>query len=217
MNEHESIASDDKWDELIEKCEGYLPEMGELILSRSNYSIDHHVLGKLFTPGQQRQMVLVELAHRLDELHEWGDEIQEARIQIEIQKLQNEEGTGRIAELNQQRNAMALRKLERSIAFFMLKIQGCIRETEHLLDLLDKIPKITREEMEADEAEYGYKRSVFGALVNKYGARTGYTEYSLSSMVDAKSEPGEKVDKIGLLFQVIKELETLDLENSDNN
>jgi hypothetical protein len=134
----------------ISQIENLLNEMDELSQPRTNFALEHFVVGQHDMPGRQRTQVLAELQAMMFSLADTNDDITKA--EIKLQRLSAWWYPKTVT------TRMETSKLQRNIRSMQIQRNGRMRECEFLLGLLDKMPLYTREELEKEEAEYWQRR-----------------------------------------------------------
>jgi len=137
------------------QLEALLAEFETLGQPRSDYVLTHFVVGQHDRPARQRQQALLELREMLFSLSDTADDIR--LLEVEIEELADQFG--------REKDAFAKRKIEigvgrkqRQITALRLQMAGRLRECEFLYELLQTLPACTREQFEAEEAEYWQAR-----------------------------------------------------------
>jgi len=138
--------------ENINKIDQLFEEIKEMQQNRSNFALEKFVVGSHDLPGRQRKQVLDELLSVMQGLQQVVTEYE--LTTIDIQELN--EATDN--HYQNERNIINLRSKERDQKFQELRIIGLIRECNALYQILEALPKYTREKFEAEEAQYWTKR-----------------------------------------------------------
>ncbi len=125
-----------------DKLRELLPEMVELGRMRSDFALDHFVVGQHDMPGRQRAQALVELQSMYFGLGEVYDDLRLAQLDLEEKPRETP------------RQKIAAEGLERRILQLSINIYQRIKEIDHLIELLGKMPKYTAEQLEKEEAVY---------------------------------------------------------------
>lgn len=135
-----------------EKLKELIQEMTDLSQGRSNFALEHFVVGQHDTPHRQRQQVIFELQSMMFELANISDEIKLTEIDIEELNSLNLDG------FEQKRNNIKIQQKIRSVEQMKIRLSGLLSECDFLYKLLNVIPKVTKEEFENQELEYWSKR-----------------------------------------------------------
>lgn len=167
------------------RIERLVPEMFEITQPSSDFVLDHFHIASYDTPYRQRVAVLSELldrAERLDNLRRtlYPAGVEDAPVSP-FYRTQVE-----------------------------LQITGILREVDHLLAVLDKLPKFTREQYEEQEKDYWSRRLVRQAMVQKYGTISGIGPANLDAIIQYYVEPGQIVDPLTTIQQALQILGTLE-------
>lgn len=120
---------------------------------RSNYAIEHFVVGQHVMPGRQRMQAILELQIKLFNIQEAQLDVE--KLQIEIEELENKTA---LDKYTKRLNAIEIQRKKLHIANIELSRKGAIREASALLAITDILPKYTYEEYQAEEMEYWPKR-----------------------------------------------------------
>jgi hypothetical protein len=126
----------------IHQLEGMLGEMNELGRMRSDFVLEHFVAGQHDTPGRQRAQVLAELQSLYFAMADLYDDMQIA--QIDLTEIEGDDP----------REQIQRRKLERGIAGMAITLNQRVKEIDHLLEILTKLPRYTADELEKEEPIY---------------------------------------------------------------
>ncbi len=128
-------------------------EMIEAGRMRTNFALEHFVAGQHDLPGRQRAQILAELQSLYFALADVWDEIQLAEVEKdEIIFSARDEGKT-VTPLTPRQN-IALGKAERKILSNSIYLYQRWQEVDFLLKLLQRLPKYTAEELEAEEPAY---------------------------------------------------------------
>jgi hypothetical protein len=164
------------------QIEGLLGEMRELGQPRSDYALAHFVVGQHDLPGAQRKQVLDELQAMMFALADVNDEKKTAEIDLaEILELHDEKHG-----YEWQREEIKIGGLRRKILSLELHLEGRLRECETLLAMLDRIPKYTREQYEAEEPEHWARRLTRQFVLHQRGDFG-----NLDALLQMETEPGK--------------------------
>lgn len=137
MNDVTVLAND-----RINKLKSMLGEMVELGRMRSDYALEHFVVGQHDVPGRQRAQALAELQAMYFSLADVYDDMELAKLDLEEVKGDN------------QRAQIQRRQLERKIAGIQIHLIQRVKEIDCLLKLLEQMPRYTAEQLEAEEPIY---------------------------------------------------------------
>lgn len=140
-------------DQLIErqaKLQTLLDEMEELSQGRSNFALRHFVVGQHDLPGRQRQQVILELQSLMFEMADTADSMR--LLEIDIDELQDQLGSaeGR----SKTKVEIQIGQKSRQVQALRLLLVGRMKECDTLFELLSVIPKVSADQLEAEEAEY---------------------------------------------------------------
>ena len=119
---------------------------------RSDYQLEHFVVGSHDLPGRQRAQAILELQAKLFAIQR--NQLEQQRIEIEIKQNKSKVADtyeGKLAELE-------VSRLEVNLAELELTRIGSLRETEFLLKLLGSLPKYTYEQLQEEEQKYWERR-----------------------------------------------------------
>lgn len=134
---------------LLDKFEGLRADIEAIQQPRSNYAIEHFVIGQHRTPGRQRIQTLAELQVKLFSIQ---------RAQLSIKKLETEieilTKKKRWTFWNEDLLNIEIQNKQVDIVETNLARLGNIREAEFLYEILQKLPAYTAEQYQAEEEEY---------------------------------------------------------------
>jgi len=176
-------------DAMVAKLTKRVKEAYDLSQNRSSFAIDHFVVSQHDTPGKQRQQVLLELMALLEAILQARDSIDLALVDIDqadevIKSLDANK-------FHKRREEIGKRSAQRTILGAEIRLKALLREAEHLLALLDKMPEYTLEMLEAEEPEYWSRRLSRQAVLNQRGNASGLGYGNLDAMFQFMSTPGE--------------------------
>jgi predicted DNA-binding protein len=134
----------------LNSIQALMDEMREMGQPRSNYVLDHFVIGQHSTPETQRKQVLDELYALMFSIGDSHDDMRLAELEAQEYEGSLEKATGIQAE----RLKVLAAKAKRKALALEIMIEGRIKEVEHLLAALDKLPKVSRAEFEAAQSHY---------------------------------------------------------------
>jgi hypothetical protein len=167
--------------DIIWAIEKALQEIEEFAQPRSNFALEHFVVAQHDLPARQRKQVLDELQVLLYTIYDLRDKRELA--EIELEELETAQADN---DFMRRRNEVRARQLQREIWNIDFALRGREREAVTLLRLLEQIPKYTREEFEAQEAEYWRRR-----LTRQWYELQAGGGGNLSSLLGASTTPGQ--------------------------
>ncbi len=138
MNDLILQAAEDRQETLRE----LLPEMMELGRMRSDFALEHFVVGQHDLPGRQRAQALVELQAMYFSLGEVYDDMRLTKLDLDENKRETE------------RDRIKAEGLERKLLSISMSLRQRIKEIDYLIELLKKMPKYTADELEQEEPKY---------------------------------------------------------------
>lgn len=116
---------------------------------RSNFALENFVVAQHHMPGRQRMQCVLELQIKMFNARRAALDVRER--ELKIQQIEYRSGLGEVAD---QLNEVEAEKLKIEIEEINLVRLGNLREAECLYGILQKLPKYTREEYEAEERDY---------------------------------------------------------------
>ncbi|HUI88725.1 MAG TPA: hypothetical protein VLX61_08345, partial [Anaerolineales bacterium] len=125
-----------------EKLQKLLPEMIELGRMRSDFALEHFVVGMHDMPGRQRAQALAELQAMYFSLGELYDDIRLTELDLK----ENDRKT--------ERQRIQAEGLERKLLSLSINLRQRIKEVDCLIKLLGKMPEYTAEQLENEEKIY---------------------------------------------------------------
>lgn len=176
----------DEADQAANKVCKLLREINELKQNRSDYVLEHFVIGQHDTPGRQRLQILDELESLFFAVQDMTDERETARIEIEE--------IGSLTPGNpyeESRLIIRMRRAQRTMIALELQINSRVREINTLLSILSTLPEYTREQLDQEEAEYWVRRLNRQATLSQVGASTGLGEGNMEALLQLHFKPGE--------------------------
>lgn len=165
---------------MIGTVAGLLSEMQELGQPRTDFVLKHFVVGTHDRPARQRKQILDELQAMMFSLADMVDSVRLA--ELDIQEMEAQEPANDFVAKRQQ---ISIGQKRRQIQAVSLQVNGRLAECRTLLAILAKMPKYTREEMEAEEAEYWTARLSRQFLIGQKDVGG-----NLTAIVDMLTEPG---------------------------
>ena len=179
----------------LDTISAMLSEMNEISQSRSNFVLEHFVVGTKVTPIQQRLQILDELKSLFFAVLDMIDSRDIANL--DLYEASNQMGP---------RAEIATRRAQRLIANLTMDINSRTREINFLLNMLQQLPKCTRAEIEADEANHWPKRLSRQAHVHSKGYALGMGEGNLDLLLTLDQKLGEPIQVPLLSVQDVKAL-----------
>lgn len=168
--------------DIIEQIECLSAEIEEFQQPRSDFSLRHFVVGQHDLPGRQRVQAILELQIKMFGMKRSLIEREKIRLEIERwkRKLESEDELMRI------RAGLEIQMKELDLAEIDLGLLGARREAETLLSILAVMPKYTRAQVEAEEAEYWMRR-----LTRQYVLGGRDIGGNLDAVLQIMTEPGQ--------------------------
>jgi len=148
---------------------------------RSDFALKHFVIGQHDLPGRQRAQAVLELQGKLFGIKRSRVAREKLLLLIERQKKIIETGD----QITQQEAQLEIDGANIDIAELDLALSGATREATALLAILAVMPKYTREELEAEEAEYWKRR-----LTRQYVVGQRDLGGNLDAVLQVMTEPG---------------------------
>jgi hypothetical protein len=179
----EIIYNEDSTNAATERVKNLLVEMNGMKQNRSNFALTHFVVMQHDRVGRQRMQVLDELESMLFSVLDMQDNLELNLLDLKV--LQD------CPVSDPRRTDIAIRKAERDIIRLKMQINSHTREIQTLLSILDRLPVYTREQFEAEEAEYWNARLSRQALLSQRGNYTGMGEGNLDTILQMLVTPGE--------------------------
>lgn len=191
-----------------DKLRALLEEMRELSQPRSNYALRHFVVGQHDLPARQRQQVLLELQALMFELANQADEIRLLGLDLEDLRDQLEKAEGR----DRTRLEIQIGQKERAVESISILLDGRMRECDTLYAMLQEMPPVTGEKLEAEEEAYWAAR-----LSRQFYLAQRDAGGNLTAILQMLTQPGqprpeiaaslpESIKTIGLTDAAIKKL-----------
>jgi hypothetical protein len=190
------------------QIEGLLGEMRELGQPRSDYALTHFVVGQHDLPGAQRKQILDELQAMMFSLGDVSDEKKLAEIDLAeaLELLDRKFGYER------EREEIRIGGLRRKILSIEMHLEGRLRECETLLAMLDRIPRYTREQYEAEEPERWARRLTRQFVLHQRGDFG-----NLDALLQMATEPGQAKPAFPVNAVVSTFLPEVKNEHADRN
>lgn len=141
-------------EEIILRLEEALREIEDFAQGRSNFALEHFVVLQHDLPARQRKQVLDELQVLLYAIYDLKDQQELKGIELEELEEQMQAIEGR----ERRKLEIRARQLRREIWMLESQMRGREREAKTLLGILERIPRCSPEEFEAQEAEYWRRR-----------------------------------------------------------
>lgn len=132
--------------ERMEYLRSLFDEMFEMGRMRTDFALEHFVVGAHDMPGRQRAQALSELQSLYFALADVWD-------QVQLDELDLAEITG-----DDKRAMIERGKKERAIASGRIHIEQRLKEIDFLVKLLERLPKYSAVELEAEEPYYWARR-----------------------------------------------------------
>jgi hypothetical protein len=168
-----------------------IDEMKALSQPRSNFALKHFVVGQHDLPARQRQQVILELQSMMFELANQYDEICLARLDIEEFEEALEKAEGR----SRQRIQIQIDQKRRFIDGVEIGLTGRLRECDYLYAMLQHMPKVTAEQLEAEEDSYWAMR-----LSRQFLLAGRDPGGNLTAVLQMLTQPGKPRPELGAEF-----------------
>lgn len=187
-------------DDIIQSIQDALKEIDEFSQPRSDFALRHFVVGQHDLPARQRWQVLNELQTLLYAIFDLHDKRELA--EIEIDELAAGDNA---SDFEKRRQSVRFKQLRREIWNIDYALQGREKEAATLLRILNALPRCTREEFEAQEAEYWRRRLTRQYIENQLGGGG-----NVSALAQMLSAPGEAMRELPGQNDLINKLLTGD-------
>lgn len=182
-------------DELVKKISDLKDDIEAIQQPRSDFAIEHFVVGMHDTPGRQRMQAVLELQIKMFNIRRV--QLQEKKLRIEIEQL---------AKINDDLSKVSIEEKELDIAEMNLARLGAIREAMCLLSILDRLPRYTYEQLQAEEVQYWQARLSRQAMqdaksIGTIGAGNAEAITQMFREIGAQphSLPSEQLQALGLM------------------
>ena len=171
--------------EIIAQIESLREDIDAIQQPRSDFQLEHFVVGSHDMPGRQRAQAVLELQAKLFSIKR--SQLKDERLVIEIEDLRaksdDKTKEGKLASLEAEEKNINRIELE-------LARKGTIREARVLLSILERLPKYTREELQSEEAEY-WNRRLSRQSLEDIAASGRVSPGNLDAIVQAHRKIGE--------------------------
>lgn len=138
--------------ELVNKIEGLREDIEATQQPRSNFALEHFVVGMHDTPGRQRMQAVLELQIKMFNIKRTQLEERKIGVLIRQQEKIKEDNTG--GSVESELAEIEIERLQTDLAEMRLARMGNIREAKCLLAIVERLPKYTYEELQAEEWKY---------------------------------------------------------------
>jgi hypothetical protein len=172
--------------DIVQAIKQALSEIEEFAQPRSDFALAHFVVAQHDLPARQRKQALDELQVLLYAIYDLRDKRELAEIELEELKAAQDDN-----DFARRRNEVRARQLRREIWNIDFALRGREREAATLLRLLEQMPKCTREDFEAQEAEYWMRR-----LTRQWQELQLSGGGNLSSLLGAATTPGQAMPMV---------------------
>jgi hypothetical protein len=162
---------------------------------RTDFEIEHFVVGARQTPGRQWAQAILELQLKLFAIQRARIEKRRAELDILGLREKLEGAIGRDAE----RLELDIEEKETDLVELELARLGAVREAETLLTILGKLPHYTREQLEAEEPIYWRRRLSEQSLLD--GNRMAIRQMLTKIGDEYQALPEEALNVLGLLME----------------
>lgn len=119
---------------------------------RSDFVLEHFVVGTHDMPGRQRVQAVLELQIKLFNIRR--AQLEERKLRVEKKQKEYKLTGSTIDVLERELIQIEIERIEMDLAEMSLARLGAVREAQALLAILDRLPKYTYEQLQAEEAEY---------------------------------------------------------------
>lgn len=177
----------------IHSIEVLKTEFAEYQQPRSDFALRHFVVGQHDMPGRQRAQAVIELQVKLSSIKRGS--IERRRIALRSDRAQKRFELGDT--LDQREAAMDIEQAEVDLEELNLALLGAVREANILLSLLATMPTYTRDQLEAEEAEYWARR-----LTRQYVVGGRDIGGNLDAVLQVLTEPGTAKPQVGTIEEV---------------
>lgn len=174
--------NDEEVNQTTQQVRELLTEINQVRQPRSDFVLKHFVVMQHDMPARQRMQVLDELEALMFSVQDMQDE-RELEILGILARIENENKTA--ADL------IHIRRAERKVLQMEMAINGRTREINTLLGILKTMPEYSREQVEAEEAEYWMRRLSRQMALSQAGAGSGMGEGNLDAMLQTFAQPGQ--------------------------
>jgi hypothetical protein len=179
---------------IIGSVESLMVEFVENQQPRSDFVLRHFVAGQHDLPGRQRAQVLTELQVKLSSIKR--AKIERERILLRADQARKRYETGDA--FGQREAVLDIEQAEVDLEELNLAMVGAVRETNTLLGIFSTMPRYTREQLEAEEAEYWGRR-----LTRQYVVGGRDVGGNLDAVLQMMTEPGKpKPQVLGTIDEV---------------
>lgn len=172
----------DNLEEIIADIESLAAEFAEFQQPRSDFVLKHFVAGQHDLPGRQRAQVVMELQSKLFAIKR--GKVERGRLRLKGDRAQRRYESGDA--LDQQEAMLDIDSAEVDMQELNLAMMGAVREANTLLAILSTMPIYTREQLEAEEAEYWMRR-----LTRQYVIGGRDVGGNLDAVLQTLTEPGQ--------------------------
>lgn len=183
---------------LIMELEGALEEMDQFSQPRSDFALRHFVVAQHDLPARQRKQALDDLQALLYAIYDMRDKVELAEIDLSEREEEMAQATGRA----RRRLEIETRRLRREIWQLGLQMRGRESEARTLLGILRSMPRVTREEFEAQEGEYWRRRLTRQLYEHQMGGGG-----NLAAMLQVLTEPGQVTPLLDAQRQLLAQIE----------
>jgi len=179
---------------IITSVESLMAQFVENQQPRSDFVLKHFVAGQHDLPGRQRAQVLTELQIKLSSIKR--AKIERERILLRADRAKKRFET---ADAMDQREAVLdIEQAEVDLEELHLALVGAVREANTLLKIFAEMPSYTREQLEAEEAEYWARR-----LTRQYMVGGRDIGGNLDAVLQMYTDPGKpKPQVLGVVEEV---------------
>lgn len=140
---------------LIEKIEGLRSDIEAIQQPRSDFAIEHFVVGQHDTPGRQRMQAVLELQIKMFNIRR--AQLEEKKLLVERRKQEKISITNG-DEFEQELAAIEIERIDIDLADMRLARLGAIRESQCMLAILDRLPRYSYAQLQEEEAAYWQAR-----------------------------------------------------------
>ena len=143
-----------------------------IVRERSDYQLQHFVIGQHDTPHMQYRQILIEVKSLIIKIRFAKLDIDKKRIKID-------------ALTDAPLDAIKAEKLRLGIAITLDAIEGANRELSFLLRLAEEYPQYTAQDIEDDQTHYWQARLERQAMIEKMSVEHQMSSANLTSMLNA--------------------------------
>lgn len=138
--------------QIVKQIQNLKEDIDAIQQPRSDFALEHFVVGMHDTPGRQRMQAVLELQIKMFNIQR--AQLEERKLRVNIKQQEEIFTNARKRTLEVELADIEIERIQTDLAEIRLARLGAVREAQALLAILNKLPKYTYEQLQKEEVEY---------------------------------------------------------------